>query len=96
MKSKPKKETKRSLIRRWCEENGNYHSPSYMIKSIDHECGKEVTHADIVRTIGSQVNRLRGLDKEISQEARMFLHSCSQDITLAKHVLNQEFSEKKI
>lgn len=96
MKSKPKKETKRSLIRRWCEKNGNHHSPSYMIESIKHEYGKEVTHADIVRTIGSQVNRLRGSDKEISEEARRFLRNCSQDITFAKHVLNQEFSEKKV
>lgn len=95
-KSKPKKETKRSIIRKWCEENGNHHSPSYMIEMIDHDCDREVNHADIVRTIGSYVNRLRGSDKDISQEARRFLRNCSQDITFAKHVLTKEFSRARV
>jgi hypothetical protein len=95
-KSKPKKETKRSVIRKWCEEHGNHHSPSYMIEAIKDDCGVECNHADIVRTIGSHVNRLRGSDKEISQEARRFLRNCSQDITFAKHVLTKEFSRARV
>jgi hypothetical protein len=94
--SKKKKPTKRSVIRKWCEENGNHHSPSYMIEMIDHDCDREVNHADIVRTIGSYVNRLRGSDKDISQEARRFLRNCSQDITFAKHVLTKEFSRARV
>jgi len=93
---KQTKETKRSVIRRWCEKNGNHHSPGYMIERIDHDCNREVNHADIVRTVGSYANRLRGSNKEISCEARRFLRNCSQDITFAKYVLTKEFSRARV
>jgi len=95
-KSKPKKETKRSVIRKWCKNNGDHHSPSHIIESVYREYGVVCNHADVVRTVGSYVNRLRGADNEISQEARRFLRNCSQDITFAKHVLTKEFSSGRI
>ena len=94
--SKPKKETKRSTIRKWCKQHGDHHSPKHIIESIKEDCGVECNHADIVRTIGSHVNRVRSDNKEISQEARRFLRNCSQDITFAKHVLTKEFSQARV
>ena len=95
-KSKPKKETKRSVIRKWCQKHGDHHSPKHIIESVYKEYAVECNHADVVRTIGSHVNRLRGSDKDISQEARRFLRNCSQDITFAKHVLTKEFSRARV